>query len=396
MISNSDISKVIVGLKGQINEQDTSLIVSHLPLLEERLQHLTQSFASETLHAIAIKTNPHPQMLKHLVGLGYGLEAASIEEVNMAIAAGCAPSRIVFDSPVKTRSEIDCVAGLTGMLVNVNSVGELSRFPSDAACTIGIRVNPQVHTGAPEMFDVSRNESKFGVAISSKQEIVDAALAHPVNALHMHSGSQMKDLQVQRGALEALKALADEINTASPGKIHTLDIGGGLPSEPLSDATRMAEYGAIVAEVFNGSNYQLVTEFGQWVHAEAGFALSRVEYVLDKSRIFIHLGADFFMRDAYTKARPFALEVWEEEGHPVEGEKGTFDIAGPLCFAGDYLAHGATLPARTAEGNWLSINGTGANTYALWSRHCSRTVPKCIAFDGVNTSIWSERTTINY
>ena len=396
MISNSDISKVIVGLKGQINEQDTSLIVSHLPLLEERLQHLTQRFPNETLHAIAIKTNPHPQMLKHLVGLGYGLEAASIEEVNMAIAAGCAPSKIVFDSPVKTRSEIDCVAGLTDMLVNVNSVGELSRFPSDAACTIGIRVNPQVHTGAPEMFDVSRNESKFGVAISSKQEIVDAALAHPVNALHMHSGSQMKDLQVQRGALEALKALADEINTASPGKIHTLDIGGGLPSEPLSDATRMAEYGAIVAEVFNGSKYQLVTEFGQWVHAEAGFALSRVEYVLDESRIFIHLGADFFMRDAYTKARPFALEVWDEEGHPVEGEKGAFDIAGPLCFAGDYLAHGAALPATTAEGNWLSINGTGANTYALWSRHCSRTVPKCIAFDGVNTSIWSERTTINY
>ena len=396
MIPREDISKVIAELKGQINEQDTSLIVSHIPLLENRLQLLTQSFPSKTLHAIAIKTNPHPQMLKHLVGLGFGLEAASIEEVNMAIAAGCAHSKIVFDSPVKTRSEIDCVSGLTNMLVNVNSIGELDRFPSEATCTIGIRVNPQVHTGAPEMFDVSRNESKFGVAISSRQEIIDAALSHPVKALHIHSGSQMKDLEVQRGALEALKALADEINLASPGKIHTLDIGGGLPSEPLSSATRMAEYGAMVAEVFAGSNYQLVTEFGQWVHAEAGFALSRIEYVLDKSRIFIHLGADFFMRDAYTHPRPFALEVWNEKGESLQGEKSAFDIAGPLCFAGDYLAHGAMLPAATAEGNWLSINGTGANTYALWSRHCSRTVPKCIAFDGVNTSIWSERTTINY
>lgn len=396
MIPSVDISKVIAAVKGQTNEQDTSLIVAHLPMLQERLQHLSSSFPKSTLHAIAIKTNPHPQMLKHLVGLGYGLEAASIEEVNMAMAAGCAPSKIVFDSPVKTRSEIDCVAGLTDMLVNVNSIGELSRFPADATCTIGIRVNPQVHTGAPEMFDVSRNESKFGVAISSKQDIIDAALAHPVSALHIHSGSQMKDLQVQRGALEALKALADAINAASPGKIHTLDIGGGLPSEPLSTTTKMVEYGAIVHEVFAGSEYNLVTEFGQWVHAEAGFALSRIEYVLDASRIFIHLGADFFMRDAYTKARPFELEVWSDEGRPIEGEKGTFDIAGPLCFAGDYLAHGAVLPASSAEGNWLSINGTGANTYALWSRHCSRTVPKCIAFDGVHTSIWSERTTINY
>lgn len=396
MISTTDISKVIAQLQGQVNEQDTSLIVAHLPALNERLDFLSESFSKNTLHAIAVKTNPHPQMLKHLVDVGYGLEAASIEEVNMAMAAGCAPSKIVFDSPVKTRSEIDCVAGLTDMLVNVNSIGELNRFPSNATCTIGIRVNPQVHTGAPEMFDVSRNESKFGVAISSKQDIIDAALAHPVSALHMHSGSQMKDLQVQRGALEALKALADEINATSPGKIHTLDIGGGLPSEPLSTSTKMTEYGAIVHEVFAGSEYNLVTEFGQWVHAEAGFALSRIEYVLDASRIFIHLGADFFMRDAYTKARPFALEVWSDEGRPIEGDKGTFDIAGPLCFAGDYLAHGAVLPAKTTEGNWLSINGTGANTYALWSRHCSRTVPKCIAFDGVHTSIWSERTTINY
>ena len=118
-------------------------------------------------------------MLKHLVGLGYGLEAASIEEVNMAIAAGCPADKIVFDSPVKTRSEIDCVAGMTGMLVNVNSLGELDRFLQTLPVS-GIRVNPQVHTGAPEMFDVSRNESKFGVPVSNAEAILEAALAHPV------------------------------------------------------------------------------------------------------------------------------------------------------------------------------------------------------------------------
>jgi len=396
LIQVSDISTVISELTGKISDQDTSLIVAFLPALEERLSHLSKSFSQSTLHAIAIKTNPHPQMLQHLVKLGFGLEAASIEEVNMALAAGCEPAKIVFDSPVKTRSEIECVAMLKGMLVNVNSISELDRFPSESTCTLGIRINPQVHTGAPEMFDVSRNESKFGVAISNKQQIIDAALTHPVHALHIHSGSQMKDLDVQRGALEALKLLADEINAFKPGKIHTLDIGGGLPSEPLSEASNMAKYGAMVAEVFNESSYSLVTEFGQWVHAEAGFALTRIEYILDQSRMFIHLGADFFMRDAYTKPRPFDLEVWDEEGGRVEGEKSAFDIAGPLCFAGDYLAHGALLPSRSAEGNWLSINGTGANTYALWSRHCSRTVPKCIAFDGVDITIWSERATINY
>ncbi|REK65477.1 MAG: hypothetical protein DWQ49_00955, partial [Bacteroidetes bacterium] len=250
-----------------MNEQDTSLIVAHLPALNERLAFLSESFSKSTLHAIAVKTNPHPKMLKHLVDVGYGLEAASIEEVNMAIAAGCPADKIVFDSPVKTRSEIDCVSGMTGMLVNVNSLGELDRFPSKPTCIVGIRVNPQVHTGAPEMFDVSRNESKFGVPVSNAEAILEAALAHPVQALHMHSGSQMKDLEVQRQALISLKQLADKINAASPGQIHTLDIGGGLPSESLSESTRMAEYGAIVQDIFADSPYHLVTEFGQWVHA---------------------------------------------------------------------------------------------------------------------------------
>ena len=68
----------------------------------------------------------------------------------------------------------------------------------------------------------------------------------------------------------------------------------------------------------------------------------------------------------------------------VKGVMQPFDIAGPLCFAGDYLAHGAQLPQATAEGHWLSISATGANTYGLWPRHCSRSVPKYLCWDGKN------------
>ena len=88
---------------------------------------------------------------------------------------------------------------------------------SNPTCILGIRVNPQVHTGAPEMFDVSRNESKFGVPVSNAEAILEAALAHPVQALHMHSGSQMKDLGVQRQALISLKQLADQVNAVESG-----------------------------------------------------------------------------------------------------------------------------------------------------------------------------------
>lgn len=401
-MAGEDLAPIVQSLLPQLSEEDTAVIAVHLPRLKSRLDHLSAAFPERTRHAIAIKTHPHPRMLAQLVAWGYGLEAASIEEVNRALEAGCPAERIVFDSPVKTRGEIGQVAYQKGMLVNVNTLSELGRFPADATCTLGIRINPQVHTGSPELFNVSSNESKFGVPLKEREALLQAVLDHPVTALHMHSGSQMKDLQAQRGALEALGNLALEANgrlqaAGLARRITTLDIGGGLPSEPLRDQTRMQAYGALVAEVPSLQGFALVTEFGQWVHAEAGLAFSRVEYVIhdDQPRMFIHLGADFFMRDAYTAARPFPLSVWTASGEQHRASEISYDIAGPLCFAGDYLAHGVALPS-CEEGMWLGVDHTGANTYALWSRHCSRDVPAVYAWDGREIVRWSERRTIGF
>lgn len=396
MIHNEEIKSIFSQLLPQLQEEDTAIIGTNLVVLRERLNHLRAAFPEQTIHSIAIKTNPHPKMLETLVAWGFGLEAASIEEVRMALSAGCDPALIVFDSPVKTRSEIREISGLKGLLVNVNALEELDRYSSDFEGILGIRINPQVHTGAPELFDVSKNESKFGVPVDNKDAIIAAALNSPVQALHMHSGSQMKDLNIQKGALKELRRIADAINEVSPGKIKVLDIGGGLPTETLTNFTKMEAYGEIVAEVFRDSNYTLFTEFGQWVHAEAGFAISQIEYVLAPNKLFIHLGADFFMRDAYTKPRSFPLSIWDADGLLVEGEEEPMDIAGPLCFAGDYLVHGTPLPSVVKEGDYLFIDSTGANTYALWSRHCSRTVPATWAWDGNSMVKWSHRSSIGF
>ncbi len=385
----------MVDMLPKLGAEDTAIIGVNLPVLTARLHHLQDAFPEGVQHSIAIKTNPHPKMLEFLVSQGFGLEAASIEEVRMALAAGCSPAHLVFDSPVKTRHEIREISSLSGMLVNVNSLEELDRFDADFQGILGIRINPQVHTGAPELFDVSKNESKFGVPVDMKERIVDAALHYPVQALHMHSGSQMKDLNIQRGALKELKRIADAINAVAPGKIKVLDIGGGLPTEPLGPQTQMEAYGQQLRSIPR-FELLLVTEFGQWVQAEAGFALSAIEYVLAPNKLFIHLGADFFMRDAYTKARSFPMTVWNGDATQVQGMDKADDIAGPLCFAGDYLAHGIQLPATLQEGQYLFIDHTGANTYALWSRHCSRTLPATWAWDGNSMVKWSNRSTIGF
>ena len=395
MENKSALDQALQLLLPQLNVEDTAAIVTHLPRLKERLGHLTASMPG-IQHSIAIKTNPQIELLRTIVEWGYGLEAASIEEVRKAKNAGCPVDQIVFDSPVKTRSEIAEVAYDSGMLVNVNTISELERFPADATCVLGIRINPQVHAGSPEMFDVSKNESKFGVPISNQSELIQAALKFPVRALHIHSGSQMQNLEAQKEALIGLRDMALTINAQSPGKIHTLDIGGGLPSEAIEGQTQMAKYGLMVQDVFRGTAFKLVTEFGQWVHATGGFAISAIEYVVQPDRIFIHLGADFFMRDAYTRARQFPLAVLSSKGRWRLGEPRPFDIAGPLCFAGDYLAQKKNLPSDLQESDYLVIDETGANTYALWSRHCSRTVPSYWAWDGNSIVKWAERQSIGF
>ena len=225
MENRFSIDEALKSLLPQLTAEDTAAIVAHLPRLKERLAHLSGAMPGMQ-HSIAIKTNPQIELLRTLVTWGYGLEAASIEEVRRAKNAGCPVDQIVFDSPVKTRLEIAEVAYDAGMLVNVNTITELERFPVDATCVLGIRINPQVHAGSPEMFDVSKNESKFGVPISNQSELIRAAIEFPVGALHIHSGSQMQNLEAQKEALIGLRDMALTINAQSPGKIHTLDIGG--------------------------------------------------------------------------------------------------------------------------------------------------------------------------
>ena len=258
------------------------------------------------------------------------------------------------------------------------------------------------------MYAVSTDESKFGVSLAAKTEIMAACLRHPVTALHMHSGSQMSDLTVQLKAIQHLFELAQSIdkNRVSHDnnwRINTINIGGGLPAESEPEQPMMRSYAAQVTELATAyPTHQLRTEFGQWTQQPAGYALTRVEYVGDGSvpNIFVHLGADLFTRHVYAPAAALNITVLNPDGttktNPTDLLARTVNIAGPLCFAGDYHARSIELPSIN-EGDWLLISDVGANTYGLWSRHCTRSVPKVLSIDRQGSvSQWSDRQTINY
>ena len=384
---------------GLIDEDDTSVLFQSWDRLKLYTQHLIDSFSHpNALHAVAIKTQPHPKVLERIVDWGLGLEAASMEEVKKALNAGVSPNKIVFDSPVKTKKEIlYCHEKVKGIRLNVNSIEELNRIPENPNFQVGIRINPQVETGAPEVYDVSNDESKFGVPISEKDIIINAIIKYPVTLLHIHSGSQMANLDSAINAICLLRDIALEANhrlqsDGSSRRIQTLDIGGGLVPEKLilGQTSKMQEYASSLRlrcpELWE---FELITEFGQWNYFYTGYAISKIEYSILKGTkyiTYIHIGADFLLRDAYVKPRGISFKVLDSNANPRTTKKVVHDIAGPLCFAGDYLAKNIELPVAE-ESDLLLLTGTGSNSYGLWSRHCSRSIPSFFGVDFKNKEL---------
>ncbi|MCP4125335.1 MAG: hypothetical protein GY751_26680 [Bacteroidetes bacterium] len=392
-LSDNEIEKIYLAAKdsGRIQDHHTATIFYATPILDDRLQTLTKHFPDNSLHAIAIKANSSPEVLKYLAEKGFGLEAASMEEVQLAVNAGVEHHKIVYDSPVKTREEIQyCHEHLPGMMVNANSLEELARYPQDFSGQLGLRINPLIHSDAPNIFNVSGKASKFGVPISKENAIIEACLDfQKITGLHFHVGSGIRNYKANVQAAKLITGLAKKINIARDQKgiasrIEFIDIGGGIKFSEYEGDHSVEDYVLHLKEETKlFTDYKVITEFGKYVHADAGFVVSEIEYVLQGESesaaltAFIHVGADLFVRKIYSDlAIHYPYSVIRSSKNKALALK-KHNVAGPLCFSGDFLYHNIEMQ-QVEEGDKFVIHRTGANTLSMWSHHCSRKVPKLI------------------
>lgn len=365
---------------------DKAVIFYSKEALDHQLDILQNTFPKETTHAIAIKTCNHPEVLKHIAQRGFGLEAASFEEVLLAKAAGVDNEKIVFDSPVKTRKEIlQCHHDYPGILLNANSLEELSRYPENFNGRIGLRINPLVNNSGGTFFNVATANSKFGVPITKRKEIIDHCIKYEsINCLHFHIGSNLTDLSPNVEAISKVTSLATEINKLRTEKgianqITTLDIGGGIEF----DQTSMEAFVASMLQIPNIKKFSLITEYGNFVHKLNSFVVSHVEYVTSNApdlaeTVYIHVGADLFVRKVYSDLNiEYPCTVLHASPTTQTRKLKTYNIVGPLCFAGDVLIRNIELP-EIEEGDKLFLYNTGANTLSMWSGHCSREMPEFV------------------
>ena len=379
-----------------ISTDDTAIIFYDLSKIKSRLTELKESFPEQTIHTIAIKANPLIKILKIATDIGFGLEAASFPELQIAEYLNVDHKNIVFDSPVKTIAELKTALEL-GIHINIDNFSELKRIQellpqTSTQSTFGIRINPQIGGGKILSTSLGGYYSKFGIPLMQYEDsIADIYNKNSwIRGVHLHVGSQGISPHILLKSISSVYLFIEKINSKRDEycKINLFDIGGGLPVQysDHDDCINMKTYAKHIKQscpnLFTES-YTIITEFGRYISANSGWVASRVEYVKDDGyakTLTTHVGADMFLRKAYNPEDwHHDITVADSNGKIKSGDFHSYMIAGPLCFASDYIAKNILLP-HVKEGDLLFIHDTGAYTLSMWSRYNSRQIPKVIGY----------------
>lgn len=382
-----------------LDENDTSFIIYDFELVELRFNELKLAFPEDTLHGIAVKACPLPAMLKKQASFGLGAEAASIEEVQIALSSGVPADKIIFDGPAKTKAEIKfCIDNQ--IYINMDSFEELARVDmilgGNENFKAGIRLNPQLGEGKIGDTSVAGKKSKFGINLDEYSDKLQSAFVKYswLVGVHVHVGSQGMALAELVNGTKIVYQFASCLHG-----LERFDLGGGLPvvykdedpSVSFKDYTD--ELKKEVPGLFNGK-LKLLTEFGRKIYAETAIAVSTIEYVKNDSQIVVHLGADMFLRRVYKPHEWYhQLSVLDQNAQAISEQEQTYTVAGPLCFGGDFLSREVSLP-KVKEYDYLIIHDVGAYTLSMWSRHCSRFTPKVLGIKNNQIEVCKNRETI--
>jgi len=331
------------------------------------------------LICFAVKANSNLAVLSVLAQLGVGADVVSEGEARRAIAAGIAPSKIVFSGVGKTREEMRFALETGIFQFNVESDRELLALNEVALslkkkAAIALRVNPDVDAGTHAKISTGKKENKFGIDIDKAPEIYALAATLPgilVQGVSTHIGSQLTQLEPFRAAYIRVRKLVEALR-AQGIAIRTIDIGGGLgvpyaegDAPPLPEA-----YGAMASEVFAGLAAEYIVEPGRLIVGNAGILVARVLYIKRAARnyLIVDAGMNDLMRPALYDARHEMVTVRA----PKNATTSLFDVVGPVCESSDVFAQQVPLPADIAEGDLIAFRTAGAYGASMANSYNSR------------------------
>ena len=346
--------------------------------ISSQYERLTKAFTAVPSLRInyAMKALSNGSILKLMRKLGAGLDTVSIQEVKLGLHAGFAPEQIIFTPNGVSMEEIEEAASL-GVQLNIDNLSILEQFGSKhPQVPVCIRINPHVMAGGNSKISVGHIDSKFGISIHQVPHIlriVENTKMH-INGIHMHTGSDILDIDVFLYAAEILFDAAKHFR-----ELKFIDFGSGfkVPYKEGDIQTDIEELGEKLSQRFlefcklYGRDLTLAFEPGKFLVSEAGFFLVKVNVVKQTtSTVFagIDSGFNHLIRPMFYGATHFI----ENLSNP-EGKKRFYTVVGYICETDTFASNRQI--AEISEGDILCFRNAGAYCYTMASNYNSRPRP---------------------
>ena len=370
-MKHADLVKIAEQHEGPVYVYDAAKIKAQYSRLTQAfsgVKHLRLHYATKALNTISI--------LKYIQQLGAGLDTVSIQEVQLGLRAGFDPSTIIYTPNGVSLSEIESVAKM-GVQINIDNLSILeqfgSKYPDIPVC---IRINPHVMAGGNSNISVGHIDSKFGISIHQIPHLlrITQNTHMRINGIHMHTGSDILDIDVFLHATEILFETAKNFPS-----LEFIDFGSGfkVPYTLGDIETNIEELGEKLSEKFNafcenyGRELTLAFEPGKFLVSQAGYFLTKVNVVKQTtSTVFAQVDSGFnhLIRPMLYGSHHEIVNI----SNPA-GRERFYSVVGYICETDTFGSNRKI--AEISEGDILAFHNAGAYCNTMASNYNSRYRP---------------------
>jgi diaminopimelate decarboxylase len=346
--------------------------------IESQYNRLTDAFSTVKSLKLnyAVKALSNINILKFFKNIGAGLDTVSIQEVQLGLTTGIDPQKIIFTPNGVSLKEIEEVAKL-GVQINIDNLSILELFgqkhPEIPVC---VRINPHIMAGGNSKISVGHIDSKFGISIHQVPHIkrVVENTGMNINGIHMHTGSDILDIDTFLRATEILFDVAKQFDD-----IDFIDFGSGfkVPYKEGDISTDIEQLGLQLSERFNdfcveyGKDITLMFEPGKFLVSDAGVFLAKVNVVKQTtSTVFAHVDSGF-----NHLVRPMMYDSYHHITNisNPEGRDRYYSVVGYICETDTFGSNRRI--AEISEEDVLCFHNAGAYCFSMASNYNSRYLP---------------------
>ena len=359
-------------------EHGSPIYVYDAEKIESQYNRLTNAFKNVGNLRInyAVKALSNVNILSLMHSLGAGLDTVSIQEVKLGLYAGVPAEMIIFAPNGVSIEEIEEAVTL-GVQINIDNLSVLEQFgnkhPKIPVC---IRINPHVMAGGNANISVGHIDSKFGISIHQLPHIVRIVdnTGMRINGIHMHTGSDILDIDVFLHAAEILFSTAHSFSD-----LEFLDFGSGfkVPYHPNDIETNIEELGEKLGDRFAafcqdyGKELTLTFEPGKFLVSESGYFLSKVNVVKQTtSTVFAQVNSGF---NHLIRPMLYGAQHHIENITNSKGRERFYSVVGYICET-DTFANNRRIN-EISEGDILCFHNAGAYCFSMASNYNARFRP---------------------